>query len=514
MLYKISSQDGQFAGMLAGGDNNFGDFEDAFADGATTPASLPTLVGASRSSPAPSDLSLGSDADRFDLAFAEVDGRDSAAFHEQVFSDIAGDLQGLEAFQDACDDGLGPAEGEDAAAGDDPDPGPDGQGSVEVADAIPDDALEMFFCKWDECVAPAVGDRLRKRDADGQLVKQSDTRSHPGTRTDNNMLRLCFLRFAPKGATAAHDDYNSAQMLIREVALCKQAGFVMAIYAAIQQHKGTPSGGKWMFWSRRNDESHFDVAFSPDEAAIWVLWQLQRLEYDSLLEPEDVEAISKVITSRQAGTVHLLAQDARIRWAPGEGDDAKFDFIIPPCAVQRTSASNLELACDRIPGQCLDFRHVRDRVMPYLDFGLIHTITDKGSGPVRWTRKVRALFTMVMNVAVFCIFCGGHIIGTAAGGSIDDVMTFLQRWSNLMRFHDQYTGWISAMCVQATSIVKGTLGCKLIEGDDYLTDAISPSPPPLAACPKSPSPTHPSPTCPPHPHPRSPCELSTLVPSP
>ena len=254
--------------MLAGGDNNFGDFEDAFADGATTPASLPTLVGASRSSPAPSDLSLGSDADRFDLAFAEVDGRDSAAFHEQVFSDIAGDLQGLEAFQDACDDGLGPAEGEDAAAGDDPDPGPDGQGSVEVADAIPDDALEMFFCKWDECVAPAVGDRLRKRDADGQLVKQSDTRSHPGTRTDNNMLRLGFLRFAPKGATAAHDDYNSAQMLIREVALCKQAGFVMAIYAAIQQHKGTPSGGKWMFWSRRNDESHFDVAFSPGEAAI------------------------------------------------------------------------------------------------------------------------------------------------------------------------------------------------------------------------------------------------------
>lgn len=327
------------------------------------------------------------------------------------------------------------------------DPADDGGSQGDIGDneceESPSD-YNKFSDRYNRSVATTLGTRLRKRDVDDNLLGR-DGKSHPTTRNLPAFMRLGFLKFTPDDEEGeGHNDYNASQELLAKTAFRKQEEWLENMYKRIQEGNGTPNGGSWIVFGKSCDESPFDTEFNDQESASWIRWQLQRLEFDKLVSPEGFERLSKVIHGRKCGTVNLLAQAARMRWGHGEANEHFHDFLIPACALQRTSASNLSAATDRVPSRLLSFTHFRDRAVPYLDFSLIPIITDRGSGCARWGREVAHLFRYCLLVAVFHAFCCGHVIGTSAGECLAEALTFLQRISNLFGYHDIFNAWMAA----------------------------------------------------------------------
>ena len=369
---------------------------------------------------------------------------------EGDFDDVAGDLDAmLLAAGAAASAGGG---GGDAAAA---------AGGQAVARAKKGGRVNELLEVWDSKVAPTVGSRARRVTDDGGLTRH-EGKSHPKTRTVESFQRAGLQLNNPgRDENESSRDYNSSQTLIRRSVKDAILQWLEVLFKHILEFGKTPSGKSWLTISKRFDETMFSVRLSKKEGEEWTSFILQRLKaerfYRDLATQEeidaDVERLQKFLLTRRVGHLHMLAQNIRLRWAQGE--DNVMNIIVDITALQRTSASNLKAATEAVPGRQLSLGFAKERLAGALAFLLLHFGSDEGSGCVRFTGEVKEMFKDVFNVAIADFICYCHVLGTATADSIDveGCLSFLVRWSKLIRFHEYFDTWSVGMGLHARQIV-------------------------------------------------------------
>ena len=340
------------------------------------------------------------------------------------------------------------------------DGGPPGDGDVPTAQGRAgraSDSVNAFLDLWDSSVAPTVGDRARRVTQTQQasrtvkLAKRKGL-SHPDTRTVENAGRLAMLKQPPgQDDQQGSGTFAFAQALTRETAERHLIKEIRHIWDGVQDHGRTPSGTKWITLGKSGDETCFAVRLSEKECAIWVEWLLRKLRANRYLEDDDIQKCSRVLKARQVGLVHLLGQGVSIRWDEGSTQSSVRDVPVVACGVQRTSASNYLQATEKHPDEVLSFQYFKDCVAPFLAFSYVVMGSDEGSGPVRSAKDVCEMYRDVENVSVLSLNCKGHVVGNASGEAmeLEGSLTFLVRWSKLLRQFETYNTWLAGQAVDA-----------------------------------------------------------------
>ena len=387
----------------------------------------------------PSDIELGSDIGGSDVDQFDIPGGEGG---DELFDGI---VDGLDAIDAAVEAASLQDSGDAAPAVADP-----------QASDVPESSVNKFVDFFDASLAQVQGDRGRKVRADGALEKRAG-RTHPNTRPPTGFLRLALLKRPPPQQLAqGKSSYAAAVALLRATAERWIAKEVRQIWATLQSTRLTPSGTKYMLLSKSGDETTFPIRFSRDDSAPWLRWQLDRVFGESISEA-DKAFLAAELRSRNVGFVHLLGQHVTLRWAPGSTQASFREIPVPPCAVQNTSWTNYNRATEQLPFEEVSFAHFRDRVLPFLDFGIIHLRTDEGPGCAAWQRRVYEFFNEIDNAAVLGFFCKGHVLGNSVGEGLkfDGVLKFFTRFAALSRTHDYYTKWL------ARQVQQGRLRCGL-----------------------------------------------------
>ncbi len=326
-----------------------------------------------------------------------------------------------------------------AEAGD----GLDGHNAIEQTDPH-----NKFARVWNMRFAKTYGMKMRHKQRDGSYHKETKRRSHANTRLYSDFMRLGYLKQRPHHSEeTGQGNYIQAQALLTETGMTEMVKAVKCDWSHIQNKKETPAGTKYAVFTKSNDETEIAARFDKVEQKTWMGWCLDRVKLDEYLEKEDIEKLKTVLKGRFVGRVHVLAQNCRLRFSP----TMVRKILCPVVGVQRTSSSNLREASRRIPDECVSYEYVADRVSPYLPWVLIHNLSDQGSGPERFLREVQELFAEVNNTGVLGCFCVNHITGTGSGETLEEsgTMTFLHRWSLILRDPDQHNQFLADTAAQA-----------------------------------------------------------------
>ena len=158
---------------------------------------------------------------------------------------------------------------------------------------------------------------------------------------------------------------------------------------------------------------------------------MEALRAERFLTAADRETLSKAVASATAGLVHVLTQRNVVSWGPGPGQRSQ--VVVAPLVIPRTSASNLRAALDK--SQLLSLEHLRNHVVPSVNFTLLHWSLDHASGNDRLTREVIRFFEAGPSVAVVALFCTGHGLGNTAKDTpgIRSVVSNMHQLVNLIR---------------------------------------------------------------------------------
>ncbi len=335
---------------------------------------------------------------------------------------------------------------------------------------LPQNRFRKVFTKF----APTVGDNLRQITKGGKLMRRKG-RSNPNTRTCVNILRLKMLKHPPRQEQQQGKcNHNNAVSLCRKTAEKLTQKGVRNIWSKLRATRKTPAGTKHAMLSKTADETEFPVRFSAAENKEWIGWQMVRVNKERWLLQEDIDLIKEVMECNRVGSAHILSQHVRLRFGPGNKEPDAYDVVVPAVCCQRTSTSCLWVAAETVPFEEVSFRYFKERVLPFLEFGLVHLCSDEGPGQERWARETCEYFEDAANCAVFGSFCRGHMVGGSAGESLEaeGILTFIGRQSRILRSHDVHKVWQASQAVQSVARV-GQHIIKCSEGEH--SDEISAS---------------------------------------
>ncbi len=320
------------------------------------------------------------------------------------------------------------------------------------------------FAKSFKQFSKSVGDGMRTIDADGKLSKRSG-KSHPNTRTSVNMVRTGYLRHPPRrGTMQGHSTHNYATTICKTTAERVTRDQVQGYWSTLRQTRKTPANTKHALLSKTSEETEFAIHFSEIESRKWLKWQMSRINRERYLTKEDVEKLSDIMESCRVGIAHILSQHVMLCFGPGNSQPNVNRIVVPACSVQRTSASNLYVACEALPFPETSFQYFKDRVLEYLGFGLVQIGTDEGPGPERFVRETHELFHSCANCAVWSTFCRGHVVGGSAGEAlaVESILSFMIKLSQCCRQHDTFKLWQASQAVQS----KARIGKTIIRASD------------------------------------------------
>jgi len=258
------------------------------------------------------------------------------------------------------------------------------------------------------------------------------------------MLVVAWMRKKPRRQdtqNSSKTSYEEAQALVWEALRSEQENCMRELHSDIVARAATPDPERWVFISRRFDETMMWLHYPTSVREIWLRWNLAVLERERDLSDADKTIIASALSSQTQGFAHLLSQRAMLATSSG----TRSQVIVPPRVIQRTSASNISSGLDEVP--LLGFQNLLDAWAPATDFLLIHVAMDHASGNDRLFRELLEFFLDASNVAVVNAYCTAHGIGNTCkeAPDIKDPVTAHHKLANLMKHVNYKHLWCAGM---------------------------------------------------------------------
>ena len=278
--------------------------------------------------------------------------------------------------------------------------------------------------------------------------------SHPATTNLAHMMKLAFLSKPPRRDSLQGQSvraYGEAQSLVWQAMAEQQQEGIKAVFDSIRSNcigglDRQESDCRWLFVSRRYDETSMWLQYPAGIRASWLQWLFEELEANRLLSEHDLQQLGGMLAGATHGLGHVLTQRAVLAYGEG-GRTHRSQVVIPPCLIQRTSASNLCAALDAFKPLC--FQYLLQDVSPYTGFLLVHLGSDHFSSNDRLHRELVDLMDKWQNVGVMAAFCSAHDLGNtcAEAPGIKAIAGKLHQLVNLTRQLEYRDKFLTSMGV-------------------------------------------------------------------
>ena len=242
-------------------------------------------------------------------------------------------------------------------------------------------------------------------------------------------------------AGRSHQSYVEAQALVWDTLRQHQDDRLFDLLQGIRLSGAAGLPARWVFLSRRFDETSMHLYLPSAARRLWVDWTARSMRADTFLREADLNVLLQVLAKATHGLVHVFSQRNILRTSAG----VRSQVVQPPLLVQRTSASNVRAALDSMAH--LSLQAILTDIAPYVEFVLLHVGLDHASGNDRAIREMVADSAAAPNVGILPTFCGGHELGRTSCDApfIADIITKLYQWCNLQRQAEYTDKWRVSM---------------------------------------------------------------------
>lgn len=227
--------------------------------------------------------------------------------------------------------------------------------------------------------------------------------------------------------------YPEAQALVWEALRRAQSECLASVFSRVTND--ADSGGRWMFVSRRWDETSMWLQIPAGIRSKWLEWVFKSLESDKFLDAESVRKLIPMIGQATSGVVHVLSQRNVISWRASSSDRAaRSQVVVPPVLIQRTSSTNIRAALDESCPE-LALGSLLETTAPIVGLLVLHLAMDHAASNSRVVKDILKASLPISNALVLPVFCTGHEVANTSTDApgVASIITYLYQWSRLLR---------------------------------------------------------------------------------